>query len=210
MSVRWFFRFVVTGPNELVDEFAAALGDILWLEEPKSRMFDSTEIVEQKSGYLEATVGRNYYGITAIEQMAEQFPALTFRGLGSTQMCEEIHHFEASGGETRWASQETEWEPPFFTYNGCYTRLDGQIEQPIIEVTDPEFWNALTVGASMDPVRIAEFAAAPEWIAELNEGKRASHMAEFIPALERIATLLTKCEGTPRLVARFDDTSDEP
>jgi len=72
-------------------------------------MFHSTEIVEQKPGYLEATVDRNYFGEEAIQQMVAQFPGLAFHGSGCTQACETIHSFEARGGEVAWTSQEAEW-----------------------------------------------------------------------------------------------------
>ena len=48
--------------------------------------FPYTGIVDRTSGHLAVRVGRNRYGYVSIEDMAEQFPGLTFQGSGSADV----------------------------------------------------------------------------------------------------------------------------
>src|ERR1700730_986220 len=103
MSVDWTFDFSVLGPDELIEQFAAALKDMRWQEEPEAELFEYTHIVDRASGRLPAQVGRNYYGCASIEDMAAQFPGLTFKGAGWVDVDYLLNFlFESRDGETTW------------------------------------------------------------------------------------------------------------
>jgi hypothetical protein len=203
MSKSWFFRVYATGSSELIEELAVNVGEMRWSDEPDYNLFSETNICKKTASQLEITVGRNYSGIEAISEMVAQFPMLHFRGLGTTQVCEHLYSFEGSGGEIKWARQETRWWPGLFTYYGGYTRLDGEVDEPEVHITDPDLWVVLTA-ASLEPARIGEFAAAPETMRGLTDRLPCERLAEFIPAMDRIVELLAE-NPRPRLVPKFDD-----
>jgi len=123
MSVHWKFEFSASGPNDLIEKLHSSLSDMKsseksmeelrcrvkstkWIvpDEPP-KLFHHTMIVSSSYGFLVAEVERNYQGPDAIEDMAEQFPGLTFQGVGGVGPYWEYYHwFESRDGATTWHS----------------------------------------------------------------------------------------------------------
>ena len=78
--------------------------------------FPYTRIVDRTSGHLAVRVGRNRYGYVSIEDMAEQFPGLTFQGSGSADVDYLFNFLSITNytddllGESSQSGQETHFQ----------------------------------------------------------------------------------------------------